>query len=241
MDKFDHQTIQPGSAITIIGKRKSGKSTMCVTLCKTLCYLKSFHQNQVITVSRAEHLNDFYKTNLPLAQSYSKFEIDQIVKFTYGECPKLLIIDEAYYNNRDIVDQLIPILKKNGTIVIVTQQWAKALNSIRHLFDHVFMCNGSMVTERNDLFETHGSRYPSVIDFCHDYNQLQGFDCLVLGSETWIYNSSCDYLKDERIKMQQTIVLLTKLSDRKEWADYHIYQFLNRLPKYAFRTVCQYV
>lgn len=224
LKKFDIASIQKGSVVLMIGKRRCGKSEIV----KNILHAKRNIPVGTV-ISGTEGANQFYGKIVPsifiheeyspeiIASSLKRQKLvvkkmnDQIK--AYGKSSidpdAFLILDDCLYDPSWTKDTNMRSFFMNGRhhkmLLIITSQYAMGIPpNLRTNVDYVFILRENLINNRKRLYEHYAGMFPNFDSFCQVMDQCtENYECLVIDNtstsnkiEDLVYWYKADLLGD---------------------------------------------
>lgn len=201
LKKFTLDMIPDDANICLIGKRRTGKSTVV----KDLLYHK-MHIPVGTVISGTESANKYFGHFVPkpfIHYRYSPFIVENAVKrqklvmkkvnreksmygYTNIDPRAFLVLDDCLYDDSWVREHAIREIFMNGrhwnVLFIVTMQFPLGITpNLRTNVDFTFIMRENLISNRKRIWENYAGMFPTFDMFCQVMNQCtENFECLVI-------------------------------------------------------------
>jgi hypothetical protein len=205
LKKFDISRINSDHVVNMIGKRRTGKSTIIFDI---------LHYNATIpcgtVISGTEDSNKAFSGVVPsmfIHEEYNPMIISNVIKrqkligkrlqkdleergSSNIDARNFLIMDDCMYDESWTRDRNIRYLFMNGrhikTLTVVTMQEPMGIPpALRSQVDFVFILRQNIISNRKKIYEQWAGMFPSFDAFCQVLDQCtENYECLVIDNTT---------------------------------------------------------
>jgi hypothetical protein len=201
LKKFDMKKITKDNVIAMLGRRRTGKSTLVKDI---LYHVRSIPVGTVICPT--EEVNEFYSTIIPPIFIHAEYSTAVLGKFVerqkfitrkhvkeigkYGRSSidphAFIILDDCVYDDSWTRDNFIRFLFMNGrhvkALFMFTMQHPLGVPpALRTNIDYVFILKDNNQSNRKKIYEHYAGVFPKFEIFCEFMNQCtENYECLVI-------------------------------------------------------------
>ncbi len=220
---FDPASIPDGAVVLVIGRRKSGKSTMCADL---LSYRRGTKRG--VCVSATERSNKFWGEHIPgcfIHYDYDPditknlFKMQKKVKKEVGHSENCFaVFDDLMFDKRFVKDKTTRKIFMNGRhdkiYTLITCQYVMSVPpDLRANVDVVICMRDNIRRNREKLYENFAGVFDSFAVFDECFKQItNGYDAMVINQACLSYN-----IEDSVFFYKATPDLQYKLGSSEYW------------------------
>lgn len=185
---LDINKINTNSHIALVGKHRTGKSSIILDIVNKLHNRDNFEK--ILIISPTDSSTNYYNNNLATKEYYNRVEIihkldytalDKLIDYkrrNYNRNNVLLIMDDCLaskgeWSNNKTIQILFYNSKPMGITMITTMQYPIGIApELRANFDYIFMFSEDCGSNKKRLYYHYADKYPTFEEFDKVFNEL---------------------------------------------------------------------
>lgn len=207
--KFTLNKLNLTSSILIIGKEKSGKTTLCSNILNQ--FNSKFIKNSLI-ISYGEEITNYFKNKYPkinpksnILHYFNENKIKNYIVKNINNHGSIILDDCIADDNCPFTNKIVNNILSFNKVLMVTVPFPIKFN---HHFDYIMLLGNKDINFKKKLYDMYGHCFPNFQQFCINFDYLtNGYDCMVIDNNTNNNNSNSNSSNNDKIYSFHTEII----------------------------------